>query len=149
MTISPIEVLQVGTCTKCKTTKLAKDFYVQSSRPCGILTQCKVCRDSWFARRMKDPVFAARRKGSTTFYERLRKYGVSRRDYDTRLAAQGGVCQTCGVPPKENKSLCVDHCHRTGKVRGLLCDACNTALGFAKDSTSILLNLVEYLKCHS
>lgn len=45
-------------------------------------------------------------------------------EYEYRLKAQGGVCAICSKPPKRRR-LCVDHNHRTGKVRGLLCDLCN------------------------
>ena len=46
------------------------------------------------------------------------------------LAAQGAVCVICRRPPKENQQLCVDHCHKSGVVRALLCISCNSGLGF-------------------
>jgi hypothetical protein len=61
-----------------------------------------------------------------------RQYGLSPADYDALLAKQDGVCATCGKPSKE--TLCVDHCHATGTIRGLLCRQCNFALGCFTDS---------------
>ena len=58
---------------------------------------------------------------------RRRELGVTVEDYDRLLAAQGGGCAICGNPPKTRR-LDVDHDHRTGKVRGLLCHRCNRAL---------------------
>ena len=58
---------------------------------------------------------------------RRRQLGLSVEDYDAMLAAQGGVCAICGNPPKTRR-LDVDHDHKTGKVRGLLCHRCNRAL---------------------
>lgn len=58
---------------------------------------------------------------------RRAELGLSLEEYDALLAAQGGGCAICGNPPKTRR-LDVDHDHRTGKVRGLLCHRCNRAL---------------------
>lgn len=63
----------------------------------------------------------------TTKPTRRKQLGVSVKDYDRMLAAQGGGCAICGNPPKTRR-LDVDHDHRTGKVRGLLCHRCNRTL---------------------
>ena len=73
-----------------------------------------------------------------------RVYGLSIADYEALLARQGGVCGICmksGAEP-----LCVDHCHATGKVRGLLCRACNTGLGFYKDDERLTAAATAYLR---
>ena len=62
----------------------------------------------------------------------LRRYGLSLADYDAMLARQGGVCGIC--KRQSGIRLCVDHCHATGRVRGLLCRSCNAGLGTYKDS---------------
>jgi len=59
----------------------------------------------------------------------LRIYGISIEQYEEMFEAQGGVCARCEEPPQEALRLAVDHCHTTGKVRGLLCGPCNTYLG--------------------
>jgi hypothetical protein len=77
--------------------------------------------------------------------QRKALYGISAVEYAEMLVQHGGVCATCKRPPKAGRSLCVDHNHRTGKVRGLLCDKCNQALGKAEDSIERLWALIQYL----
>lgn len=63
------------------------------------------------------------------------------------LEMQGGVCAICGGKDK-NFRLAVDHCHQTGKIRGLLCSACNKAIGGFKDSPMLLIKAMRYLHKH-
>lgn len=75
-------------------------------------------------------------------------YGLSLSDYNTMLETQNYVCKICQQPQQEvssAKRLVVDHCHQTGKVRGLLCSFCNSMLGYSKESTSTLEKAVRYL----
>lgn len=77
-------------------------------------------------------------------------FSISLEDYDRMLTAQGGVCAICKQPEthKRNgkvKALAVDHDHRTGKIRGLLCADCNTGIGKLKDSIDVLTSAVQYL----
>jgi hypothetical protein len=67
-------------------------------------------------------------------------------ELDAIYDASDGTCGICGCVPKEK--LALDHDHSTGKIRGLLCMACNTALGKFKDDTSILQRAIEYLRKH-
>lgn len=66
---------------------------------------------------------------SKTLGSRLQKYGLLLEDYEEQLHRQGGVCALCKSPPARGKSLCIDHCHDSGRVRGLLCNRCNSLLG--------------------
>lgn len=59
----------------------------------------------------------------------IRKFGLSLQDYYSILRYQSHVCALCKRPPKKWSRLCVDHCHITNKIRGLLCDTCNRAIG--------------------
>jgi hypothetical protein len=72
-----------------------------------------------------------------------RLYGISAAEYDALLAKQGGVCAICRKRSKER--LCVDHCHLTGTIRGLLCHACNLALGSLKEDQASLVAALAYL----
>jgi hypothetical protein len=80
------------------------------------------------------------------------RYGLSQDDYDSRLGEQGGLCAVCRCAPKFingiERPLSVDHNHRSGENRGLLCDSCNLILGFAKDSQKHLRRLIVYLQKH-
>ena len=78
---------------------------------------------------------------------RLRRYGITNDQYLEMVRQHNDVCASCKQPEKtQGKSLCVDHDHKTGKIRGLLCHHCNRALGFAGDSIQILESLIDYLK---
>lgn len=70
------------------------------------------------------------------------KYELSPDDYSKLYETCGGVCSIC----KKASKLVVDHCHRSGQVRGLLCGQCNTMLGMAKDSVDTLQSAILYLK---
>ena len=72
-----------------------------------------------------------------------RLYGISPADYDALLAKQDGVCAICGKPSEE--TLCVDHCHATGTIRGLLCRKCNTGRGCYEDDPATMITSLAYL----
>jgi Recombination endonuclease VII len=73
----------------------------------------------------------------------LKRYGITPAEYDALLAKQNGACAICRRRPKGR--LCVDHCHVTGMVRGLLCKECNGALGYLKDDQASLVAALAYL----
>ena len=78
-----------------------------------------------------------------------RNYGITTEDYERMLEEQGGRCAICKTDQpggRLNKYFNVDHCHSTGKVRGLLCMACNTMLGQADDDITTLSNAITYLE---
>lgn len=72
-------------------------------------------------------------------------YGLASGEFERLLAAQGGRCAICKQTPKK---LCVDHCHGSGKVRGLLCGKCNFAIGHLDDSSEKARAAARYLKSH-
>jgi hypothetical protein len=75
---------------------------------------------------------------------RIRSYGITVEEYDEMLESQGGGCYICGVGPV-GRALDIDHDHRTGKVRGLLCSNHNRALGLLGDDPDLLLAAHTYL----
>lgn len=75
---------------------------------------------------------------------KLRKYGLTPEQFAQMHADQAGRCAICG-----DTCRCVDHDHKTGKVRGLLCGSCNRALGFLKDSADICAAAAAYLQSHA
>jgi hypothetical protein len=92
------------------------------------------------------------------FFERgrqrkLAKYGLTLDQYNALLSAQSGVCAICANPETARdhrhsrvRSLVVDHCHKSGRVRGLLCGACNVGLGKLRDSADVLRAAIAYLE---
>jgi hypothetical protein len=70
--------------------------------------------------------------------------------FNAMLAVQGGVCKICSRPPRDKKKrLHVDHCHKTGKIRGLLCLHCNVMIGKAEDDPKRLERAAAYLTSQS
>jgi hypothetical protein len=72
-------------------------------------------------------------------------YGISIVDYDSMLKSQNGKCKVCGSDksgPKE-RAFSVDHCHTTGRVRGLLCTKCNVAVGFYEKHHEAVLKYLQ------
>lgn len=74
-------------------------------------------------------------------------YGITLAEFNSLFSAQNGKCKSCGTHQSElNRSLCVDHNHKTKKVRGLLCNRCNQALGLIKENFDTALNLAKYIQ---
>jgi len=74
--------------------------------------------------------------------ELFKKYGITLEQYKVMLDSQNGQCKIC----HKSEVLYVDHCHETGKVRGLLCNTCNMGLGHLGDDLTILQSAVQYLQ---
>jgi hypothetical protein len=105
---------------------------------------CARGRLKWAA----DPEFRTRVLVYQSKYRRtylLRRYGITLEEYDRILALQNGVCAICENKPK-GRFLCVDHCHRTGKIRGLLCSRCNAAIGSFEDNPKYTEAATVYLR---
>jgi hypothetical protein len=128
-------------CIKCALEKDLSEFRAHPQTKDKLQSWCKACTQV---------VVDANRKRCprTSFhYQIKRKYGITIDDYERMLEDQGGGCAICGEtnPLKGKNYLCVDHCHTTGKVRGILCHDCNTGLGKFKDSEEFLRTAINYL----
>jgi predicted nucleic acid-binding Zn ribbon protein len=93
---------------------------------------------------------AARRKWAIK-----RSFGITLEQYNEMLEKQGGLCAICGQPESakngwnsKTRFLAVDHCHDTGKIRGLLCTQCNQGLGNFRDDTARMKAAIHYLESH-
>jgi hypothetical protein len=108
------------------------------------------CRCDSFSIFVSERIKAYRLQEPERFQAYMRKalYGLSEEQYQSLLAAQQGVCAICGSKEtaKLKKTLSVDHCHKTGKVRGLLCMSCNRALGYLADDPARIRAAAEYLE---
>lgn len=74
-------------------------------------------------------------------------YGITVEEYEKLLESQNYKCKICltETPTGRWKVFAVDHCHTTGKIRGLLCNECNRGMGLLKDSSSLLRAAADYL----
>lgn len=91
----------------------------------------------WYAANRERQIILSRRN------KWLKKYGISGEDYERLLAAQNGTCAIC--QQKQERLLSVDHCHKSGAVRGLLCVKCNSALGMIGDDLGLVCRIIDYL----
>lgn len=71
-----------------------------------------------------------------------KKYGITQVEYETMLVRQHGGCAICQKKPKR---LAVDHCHRLGRIRGLLCRECNVAIGLFNENPHIMIEAIAYV----
>jgi hypothetical protein len=72
-------------------------------------------------------------------------FGLTLEEYDAILSAQGGGCAICKTATSGSRRWHIDHCHATGRVRGLLCMACNTGIGLLNDDPAVLAEAIRYL----
>lgn len=128
-------------CNRCLRFKPYVEFSGDKTSPDGRTYACKPCRKEIKAQ--ATPSLHGRRN------EALRKYGITHDDYERMLAEQSGCCAVCkSTDPGGKPHFAVDHDHRTGKNRALLCTHCNAALGQVDDSPELLEALAAYLRRH-
>lgn len=77
--------------------------------------------------------------------KRLERFGFTEESWSTLLKSQGGVCGICSGLQLPNKDWCIDHNHKTGRARGLLCNSCNAAIGHLREDQKILEGAMRYL----
>ena len=134
-------------CGICKQEKPPTAFHKCKKHSSGLQYECKQCNaERKKTQRQADPLQSRR--------QAVRRYGITLLEYDRMLEKQGHVCAICSNPETKivrgrEAALAVDHCHETGKVRGLLCDRCNRGLGSFDDSSERLINASNYLKEHT
>ena len=109
-------------------------------------TRCKKCRAIW--RKQNNEMNLDDHKRRTRNSNLKRKFGITLGDYEDMLFGQGGKCLICGEEQHGNKELSVDHDHKTGKIRSLLCSRCNTFVGYIESNPDLLPNVIEYIKSH-
>lgn len=143
----------------CSVEKELCEFPPRSNYAHGVGNKCSPCLEAMRqaklvrrrahdrARRAIKPHKMPPLKAREYYIQRM--YGIGLAEYDDMMLRQGGVCAICfGVNANGNR-LCVDHCHTTGRVRGLLCRPCNQALGLLRDSKQQITNALAYLGEHT
>lgn len=132
----PDHVRKTKTPKKCRS---CGDLYNIGNR----YPDCKNCRKKEWLRSQKE-------KGvDPTEYKHRLRLDISFLEREDLLESQEGRCAICGIPEEESpRVLVVDHCHKTGETRGLLCGQCNTGIGMMKDNIETVRNAVKYLEQH-
>ena len=138
-------LLQERKCRVCGQSKNLLDHYYRSRKdktlPSSYSYECKQCTVSRVKERDRTHPHIKREQ------HLKRRYNITLEEYSQILDSQGGCCATCGTkePGGRWKSFAVDHDHKTGKVRGMLCKSCNIALGEVYDNLTTLENMIKYL----
>lgn len=144
-------------CNKCGIEKPIEDFYKRSRKggPSYPLPRCKPCaiEDGVEHRHanLKRHAVAAKKwrdeNPERNLNIRMRRYGIDAAIYRRLENEQNGVCAICKGPPNNKGGwLAVDHDHKTGRVRALLCNGCNSGLGLFGDDPAMLERAITYLK---
>lgn len=145
--------------SECKACQLKRNQKWRKDNP----DRYRAILDRGHLKRKSDPVTRAKHAAGIKVWRktpsgqrsmldnRLRHdYGITLEEYNRLIDKQNGLCAICGNPPKggspTNQRLHVDHDHTTGKVRGLLCKNCNTAIGFLGEDLSRIEASIRYLK---
>ena len=129
-------------CSSCGIEKPLTEFPKRKEGTDGHRGTCTPCRDSTEAERRKKYYNPEKVRLSNL----KRMYGLSPEDWQQMFDNQEGCCAVCGVhQSKLKKTLNVDHNHKTGEIRKLLCGLCNKALGLLKENPTIIRSLADYI----
>ena len=140
--------MSLSRCSVCKKDKPIKDFYKVRSLTRGYSYRCKSCDKE--ACKKYHGIFENRKISRYREY----KYGITDEGFSKILRDQNGKCAICEIAldyfPGTRKhklgKLNIDHCHKTNKVRGFLCQKCNSGLGMFNDDYGILTKATRYLE---
>lgn len=145
-------------CNSCKEKLPLTQFHKCSKTKSKHVGRCKECvkkYDYYYKRKVpKTSKYIGRMEYNKDSMLK-NKYKISLENYYEMCKAQDNKCAICKQPEEvvtkfgKSKNLSVDHCHQTGKVRGLLCNKCNTGLGSFRDDLEYLNQAIEYLKKNS
>lgn len=135
-------------CTKCKRELPEEKFRKENRKKNGLRSNCKNCdyqqKRKWIEEHQEQEKISRRKRT-------LRQYDITFEEYKEMFSKQEGKCAICGVLMVEGVEgnplvACVDHNHKTGQVRGLLCSLHNRALGLFDDNIEIMKSAINYLE---
>jgi Recombination endonuclease VII len=110
---------------------------------------CDVCGKEFvtsFSNRKRCSKHCSKEFHQKEYQRYIYPYGITSEEYNSRFESQGGSCYICQRHQTELKSkLNIDHCHRTGYLRALLCNQCNQALGLVREDPEVIQNMLEYV----
>jgi hypothetical protein len=135
------------TCSKCKYTGPDSDFCKGEN----VCKKCNSIRARIYRKTNKDKISAHKKSYYAANKDKAKNamlkhnHEITLNEYNQMHYLQQGCCAICGKSTK-GKDCHVDHCHKTNRIRGLLCHKCNTALGLFKDNPDILIKAANYIK---
>jgi hypothetical protein len=132
-------------CAKCKRIKLNDAFYKSNTNKSGLRSYCIDCGKN-NAKHWRTSLPLEKRKKMEREDHLRNKYNITPLNYDTMLKIQKYKCAICFKKYSNKNKLEIDHCHKTGNIRGLLCKSCNIGLGIFKDSLEGAQKIIIYLE---
>jgi len=134
------------TCTKCNISKTLDNFTKSTSTKDRLRNWCKNCFEAYDkVRRASLSKEYIKGRSLVRYWPELKPLEAYNK-YVELLKSQNDVCKICSRPGSNDRKLCVDHCHTSNIVRGILCDECNIGLGKFADNKELLTKAIEYLK---
>ena len=130
-------------CKVCKEEKELDLFYNKADTKDGKMFRCKVC-DNLSGKKYR-ALNPEKTKQSSIRSNLKFKYGMTLEDRDDLIKKQGGVCAICC---ELKDRMVIDHCHSTGKIRGMLCNSCNRGLGYFGEDIQSLEEAITYIQVH-
>ena len=118
-------------CSLCQKVKLISEFKKNKKSKGGRVNQCRACSRE-YARLNKD---------RSKIVRAMRNYNITEQE-----ATELYTITTCGICGEAKEKMCIDHCHDTGKIRGILCNECNAGIGMLKDNAELLRRGVVWLE---
>ena len=130
-------------CFCCEETKPKKEFCKLTKSKDGLYYYCRECDNK------KHEEYKKENHVKVTTQKRecalIRKYGITIKEFDKMIENQFHKCPICNRDFREKIKPVVDHCHKTGKIRGILCYGCNVSIGQFQESKEIFINAMNYL----
>jgi len=143
--IELMQSIKIKRCPTCGETDILK-FNKNKSRKDGLQNICINCSKERNKKYRKENVwYKEKARNNKLKFD----YNITTEKYNELFNKQDGKCAICGTKEKDKTRygrLVIDHCHKTNKIRGLLCKECNTALGLSFDDINVLKKAIEYLK---
>jgi hypothetical protein len=111
-----------------------------------IKNNCNVCNQQFLASRKLKYCSSGCKRCVTTYAARLKQYGISSEQHMEMIKRADEACEICAFKPSDPLKLNIDHDHKTGRVRGVLCGRCNSGLGQFLDNEDRLMSAIKYLR---
>lgn len=137
-------------CRKCGVMKVYKEFHKCKSGPCGLAYWCKICacRNSRKHHKLRVSHDVEYKKAKRASYIKS-MHGITLNEYEAMLAKQNHKCDICQVELlSHGTGTHLDHCHKSGRLRAMLCTNCNRGLGHFQDGPTLLYLAARYLCNH-
>jgi len=127
-------------CRSCGIDKQLSEFSKEKKKKDGLKIYCKPCERARFKLWREANIEEILLKDRIKHY--IRKYGLSKEKALELVQDRNGTCEIC----QDHKPLVVDHHHETGAVRGMICSACNSMLGYSRENPDFLMSCIKYLE---